>query len=149
MSAALNKWAVPVLAVLGLADSTYLSVLHWIGEIPPCGGYQGCAEVNTSAFAEIFGVPTAAFGMVLSAVVLGVSLWRMRADGRGWLNATLIMYGLVLSEALFMAYLTGIEFLVLHAVCYWCLGMTTTVVIMLVLLMRDIWVTAIVSQAST
>lgn len=147
MSAALNKWAVPVLAALGLADSTYLSVLHWIGEIPPCGDYHGCAEVNTSAFAEIFGVPTAAFGMVLSAVVLGVSLWRMRAKGRSRLNATLIMYALVLSEVLFMAYLTGIEVLVLRAVCYWCLGMAATVVVMLVVLMRDIWVTAVSSEA--
>ena len=147
MSAVLNKWAVPVLAALGLADSTYLSVLHWMGEIPPCGDYHGCAEVNTSTFAEIFGVPTAAFGMVLSAVVLGISLWRIRAEGRGRFSATLVIYALVLSEALFMAYLTGVEFLVLHAVCYWCLGMTTTVAVMLVLLMRDIWVTAVASEA--
>lgn len=148
MSAIFSKWAVPVLAALGLADSTYLSVLHWMGEIPPCGGYQGCAEVNTSAFAEIFGVPTAAFGMLLSAFVLGIGLWRIRADESGRLSATLVMYGLVLSETLFMAYLTGIEVVVLHAVCYWCLGMAFSVVAMLALLMRDIWVAAAVFQAS-
>lgn len=138
MSASMRKWAVPVLAAIGLADSTYLSVLHWIGEIPPCGGYQGCAEVNTSVYAEIFGVPTAAFGMVLSASVLAVSLWRTQVVGRAWLNATLVMYALVLSGALFMAYLTGIEFLVLRAVCYWCLAMAAIIVTMLVLLIRDI-----------
>ncbi len=139
-----------MLAALGLADSTYLSVLHWMGEIPPCGNYRGCADVNTSPFAEIFGVPTAAFGIVVSLFVLGISLWRIRAEGRSHLNATLVMYALVLSEALFMAYLTGIEVLVLHAVCYWCLGMAASVVIMLVLLMRDIWVAAgAVPQSST
>ncbi len=131
-----------MLATLGLADSAYLSVLHWMGEIPPCGAYHGCADVNTSPFAEIFGVPTAAFGMVVTLFVLGISLWRLRAKGRSYLDATLVMYALVLSEALFMAYLTGIEVMVLHAVCYWCLGMATIVVIILVLLMRDIWVTA-------
>jgi uncharacterized membrane protein len=141
MSAALKKWAVPVLAALGLADSTYLSVLHWMGEIPLCAGYAGCETVNTSQFAEVFGVPTAAFGMVISAAVLVVSLWRIRAEGRRWLYATLVLYALVLSSALFMAYLTGIEFVVLHAVCYWCLGMFAIVLANLLLLMRDIWIT--------
>jgi uncharacterized membrane protein len=142
VNATLTKWAVPILAAVGLADSTYLSVLHWMGEIPPCGGYQGCAEVNTSSFAEIFGVPTAAFGMLLSAALLGVSIWRIRAGGTNWLNATLIMYALALCGTLFMAYLTGVEVLVLHAVCYWCLGMATAIVLTLVLLMRDIWATS-------
>ncbi len=135
----LNRWAVPGLAALGLADSAYLWVLHWMGEIPPCGGYAGCAEVNTSVFAEIFGVPTAAFGMVISAAVLLISLWRLRAEDRAWLHATLVLYALVLSSALFMAYLTGIEFLVLRAVCYWCLFMAATILALLVLLMRDVW----------
>src|SRR5512138_2536107 len=99
MSSSLNRFAIPVLAALSLADAAYLSVLHWRGEIPPCGGYAGCETVNTSPFAEIFGVPIAAFGMVLSAAILAIAIFRARVAGRQWLYATLALYALVLSAA--------------------------------------------------
>lgn len=140
MNRAVTRWAVPALAFLSLADATYLSVLHWRGEIPPCGGYAGCETVNTSAFAEIFGIPTAAFGMVLSAAVLVVALYRLRAEGRNWLYSTLALYALALSGALFMTYLTGVEITVLHAVCYWCLAMAAMIFVILAISMRDIWI---------
>lgn len=140
MNRALARWIVPALALLSLADATYLSVLHWQGEIPPCGGYAGCETVNTSAFAEIFGIPTAAFGMVLSALIVAVAVYRLRVVGRNWLYSTLALYALALSGALFMTYLTGIEITVLHAVCYWCLAMAAMILAILVLMMREIWI---------
>lgn len=140
MSSVLQKFAIPVLAAFSFADATYLSVLHWRGEIPPCGGYAGCETVNTSPFAEIFGVPIAAFGMVLSAVILAIAIYRTRVAGRQWLYSTMALYALVLSAALFMTYLTGVEITVLHAICYWCIAMYAMILAMLVLAMRDIWV---------
>ncbi len=141
MSSTLTRWAVPVLALLSLADSTYLAVLHWRGEIPPCLGYSGCETVNSSPFAEIFGIPTAAFGMAISAAILVVALYRMRAEaGRNWLYSTLSLYALVLAAALFMTYLTGIEVTVLHAICYWCVAMYIMALAMLALVLREIWV---------
>ena len=132
-------WGVPLLAALGLADALYLSVLHWQGEIPPCAGYAGCQTVNTSDYAEIFGIPVAAFGAILSAAILALALYRARAGASNWIRSTIALYSLVLAGAIFMAYLTGIELLVLNAVCYWCLAMLTFIVLMLVLVMRDIW----------
>ena len=143
MKLSLSTLAVPVLAALSLADAAYLSILHWRGEIPPCGGYAGCETVNTSPFAEIFGIPVAALGMALSAAILAIAIYRLRAlPGQTWLYATLALYALVLSAALFLVYLTGVEFTVLHAVCYWCLAMTAMVIAMLVIVMRDIWIYA-------
>lgn len=139
MTGKLSRWGVPILAALGLADALYLSVLHWQGEIPPCAGYAGCQTVNTSAYAEIFGIPVAAFGAILSAAILALALYRARTDARSWIQSTIALYSLVLAGAIFMAYLTGIELLVLHAVCYWCLAMLTFIALMLVLVMRDIW----------
>jgi len=135
----LSRWGIPILAALGLADAAYLSLLHFQGEIPPCGGYAGCQTVNTSQYAVIFGVPIALLGAALSVAILAVALYRARADAKSWLLSTVVLYTLTLAGAVFMAYLLGIELLVLHAVCYWCLAMTAFIAAMLVLVMRDLW----------
>jgi uncharacterized membrane protein len=139
MTETLDKWAVPFLAALGLADAVYLAVLHLFGEPPPCGAYSGCADVNSSPYAEIFGVPIAALGALLYAGLLGVGLLRTRLAGEARSRATLLLYGAVLSGTLFMAYLTAVELLVLHAICYWCVALATITLILLILLVREVW----------
>ena len=129
----------PALAALGLADSAYLAVLHFVGEPPPCGVYRGCADVNFSPHAEIYGVPVAALGALLYAALLGVSLVRWRAQGDLYAGSTLLLQGLTLSGAVFMAYLTGIELFVIHAVCYWCLALALITFTLLALITRDVW----------
>ena len=134
-----GRWAVPVLAVLGLADAAYLTVLDLTGEIPPCAGYAGCGQVNTSAYAHLFGVPVAALGTTLYVAILAVALWRGRLVGLAWGQGTLALYALVLAGALFMAYLTAVELFVLHAICYWCVALATITLILLILTTRDLW----------
>ncbi len=132
-------WVVPALAALGLADAAYLALLHWQGEIPPCAGYSGCAQVNTSPYAEIFGVPVAALGALLYAALLAVGLWRLRTRGEAFARATLLLYGLVVAGAVFMAYLTAVEFFVLHAFCYWCLALAAITLFLLVIVVGEVW----------
>lgn len=139
MRSRIRPWAFPALAALGLADATYLAVTDLMRELPQCGGYSGCAEVNSSAFAFVFGVPVAFPGAGLYAALLGISLWRLRAMGDGRARATLLLYGLTLAGALFMAYLTGVEFFILGAVCYWCLGMATITLLLLALAVVEVW----------
>lgn len=139
MKAMKRGWIVPALAFLGLADALYLAVLHWQGEVPPCHGYTGCATVNSSPYAEIFGVPIAALGAALYVTVLGVALWRLQIRGLAFAQSTLLLYSLILSGAVFMAYLTAIEAFVLHAYCYWCLGLAAITLTLLALITRDVW----------
>ena len=139
MKAVRRDWIVPALALLGLADALYLAVLHWQGEVPPCHGYAGCAQVNTSPYAEIFGVPVAALGAALYATVLGIAVWRPQTRGVAFAQTTLLLYSLILAGALFMAYLTAIEAFVLQAYCYWCLGLATINLLLLVLVSRELW----------
>lgn len=134
-----RKWTLPVLSVLGFADSAYLAVTHWSGELPPCGGYAGCDLVNTSRYADILGIPIAAYGALLYAALLAVSLVRGQPPGRSWVYSTLLLYGLALAGAVFMAYLTAIELFVLHAVCYWCLALAAITLLLLILITRDVW----------
>lgn len=134
-----GKWALPALSALGFADAAYLAITHWRGELPSCGGYVGCDVVNTSRYADIYGIPIAAFGALLFALLLAVSLVRGRPPARNWVYSTLVLYSLALAAAVFMAYLTAIEILVLHAVCYWCLAMAAITLLVLILITREVW----------
>jgi uncharacterized membrane protein len=134
-----RKWPLPLLSALGFADAAYLAITHWRGELPPCGGYAGCDVVNTSRYAEIYGVPIAAFGALLFALLLVAALVRGQPLTRNWLYGTLALYCLSLAAAVFMAYLTAIEFFVLHAVCYWCLAMAVITFLVLALITREVW----------
>src|SRR5438094_9775758 len=50
------------IALLGLADATYLTVQALTGETLVCGGSPDCFRVLGSSYARIAGVPIAAFG---------------------------------------------------------------------------------------
>jgi uncharacterized membrane protein len=135
----MRRWFVPVLAALGLADAGYLSVTHLQGELPACGGYAGCGQVNSSPYAEIFGIPVALLGAALYLSLLVVSLWRLRAPAHLLPVATLAIYAMVLAGTVVMAYLTALEFFVLHAYCYWCLGLATITLLLLILVVNEVW----------
>jgi uncharacterized membrane protein len=135
----LSAWSIPLLAALGLADSLYLSILHLQDELPPCGGYSGCADVSNSMYAQIFGVPIAALGAGLYLALLGLGLFRMRARGQGFLWVTTAFFALTVSGAVFMAYLTAVELFVLQAICYWCVALAAITFLLLTLAMREMY----------
>ena len=66
-------------ALIGLADSVYLTIHHFTGEAVPCNLVTGCEKVLTSQYAEMFGIPTAAFGA--AAYFLAFSLAILAAYG--------------------------------------------------------------------
>ena len=92
--------AAAMLALVGLADATYLTVEHLAGRSVRCTVTTGCDEVLKSAYATIGGIPLAALGALAyftafslatlaafgnekarsllfyqSALMLGVSIW--------------------------------------------------------------------------
>src|SRR6266511_3379544 len=93
------------LALLGFADSTFLTVKHFSGGIIPCS-LTSCETVLTSSYSEIFGIPLALFGAVyyLSLVVLAIIA--IDTDRATWLRraAWLTMFGFA-----FSLYLVGLQ----------------------------------------
>ncbi len=140
MSARMRVLLVPVLAMAGLLDATYLAVLHLLGEIPPCGAYRGCEAVNTSLYSELFGIPVAALGAMLYAAILGLALPQKEAEGTGRIRRSLMLYAITLAGALSMGYLTAVELFVLHAICYWCIALALITFALLAIVVRDVWV---------
>ena len=107
-----------VLAVLGLGDATYLTIVHYGGLILVCtashNGASPCETVQTSQYAELAGVPVALLGAIgyvgiISSLLLPEREWTRLAT----LALTLFGFG-------FSAYLTYRELFSIHAICEEC-----------------------------
>jgi uncharacterized membrane protein len=131
----IRRQAIVLLALVGLLVATYL----WLYKIGVIGELQcgtgGCEVVQTSRYAELFGIPVALYGVVGYAVlfVLGLTgLQRARAGDR---RVAVLVAGLATAGFAFTLYLTSLELFVLHAVCRWCVASAA--------IMTAIWVLAI------
>jgi uncharacterized membrane protein len=113
------------LAAAGLVIALYLTIVKLAGVAPVCGPSGGCEIVETSAYAEILGVPVAAIGVAYSIMATaGAVTWWRRSEVR----ALWVLYGLGLTGSLVEAYLVYLELAVIHAVCLWCAAYGVTVV---------------------
>lgn len=106
-----------VVAVLGLADATYLAVQFLTGETVVCGGSASCSQVLGSSYARVGPVPMAAFGVLgyfaafTCAVFAAFDYPRMRK-----LFAVVVwaMFAVTL-------WLLFVQAFLLHAFCRYCL----------------------------
>lgn len=123
------KWILVVLvagALMGFADSAYLTAQHVRGVVPPCGLLNNCEVVLTSSYATVGPLPVSAFGLAYYGLVLVllIAYFDMR-DRRilHWIS------WLVSAGMLGTLYLIGILVFVLHALCPYCLvsALSTTV----------------------
>jgi uncharacterized membrane protein len=127
-----------VLAVIGFADSAYLTAEHIRGSIPPCSVVQGCNTVLTSAYATVAGVPIAAAGMAYYAVLVILVVAYLDTGVLAWLHrASWLTVGGLLASAYFIV----IQAFVLHAFCLYCLvsaaTSTTLFVLGFIVMRRD------------
>jgi uncharacterized membrane protein len=104
-----------VVAAIGLAIATYLTVTHYAGDAPVCAIAHGCATVQKSDYAKLAGVPVALLGVIGYLAILA-SLAR---DGEAWRNATAFLSLVGLG---FSGWLTYVEVVELNAICIWCVG---------------------------
>src|SRR3989344_1604507 len=68
------------LALVGLADASYLTANHWLGQLPACD-LSGCESVLTSSYATVGPVPVAFIGSVYY-LILGLTLVSYLETGR-------------------------------------------------------------------
>ncbi len=118
------------LSVLGLLDAIYLTYVKLV-EDGVCAVGGGCAIVNTSPYASLWGIPIAAIGGGAYLVMLVVLLLEERNDFFA-INGSLIVFGLSLIGVLYSVYLTYLELYVIHAICPFCVISAVILVAMLV-----------------
>lgn len=122
--------AMTVLALLGLALATYLTIVHYAGLKPACTAGQACVKVQTSQWSELAGVPVALIGLIGYILIVGALLAPDREEMRlAVLGLTMVGFG-------FSAYLTYRELFSIHAICEEC---ATSAVFMTILLIGAVY----------
>lgn len=105
------------LSFLGFLDSTYLTVQHYSGQVPPCDVTHACEKVLTSQFATVGPIPIAAFGIGYFIVIMILTILYLQKKQRRTLQALFVLSGLAFLAALG---LLGIQAFLLHAFCQYC-----------------------------
>lgn len=106
-----------LLALLGLADSVYLTVHHFTAEPVPCSIVEGCETVLTSSYAEIAGIPLAAFGALAYFIAFSLAILTVFGNRAMWLLFGIQSF-IMAAASVYLIYLQGF---VIGAFCQFCL----------------------------
>lgn len=132
MSASLlPRMVAAVLSLTGVFVSTYLALYKFglIGELV-CG-VGSCQTVQLSRWADLLGLPVAAWGVLFYLATLGVSLVGVQprfAESRG---PTIVLLALTGWGVVFSLWLTYLELFVIDAICQWCVVSAIITVLLL------------------
>ena len=127
--------AAAVVAIIGIADAVYLTVHHYAAAPVPCGAGFDCEMVLTSPYAEIAGIPLAAFGAVAYFVAFSLALLTAFGDRRMWK-----LFGVqVLLMACFSGWLIYVQAALIHAFCQWCLISAATTATLLLIFLTSVF----------
>lgn len=113
-----------ILALLGLGITGYLSWTELMGDAPACVIGGGCATVQNSEYAQIFGVSLSYLGFITYALMLASAIipgfW-----GR--------LLGIVTSVGgvLFSLWLLYAELFLIEAICPWCVASLVVMILAL------------------
>lgn len=121
-----------LVGLVGLFVAGYL-LLYQMGYYGAllCGA-GSCEVVQASKYARFLGRPVPLWGTLWYAGLLMLAFLGLGpAAGKRWLDVLLALA--VTGGLLFSAYLTGIELLILHAVCMWCVISAILTVVIFVL----------------
>jgi uncharacterized membrane protein len=108
---------VGIIALLGFADAAYLTIEHFMNELPPCV-FGNCELVLTSKYSEIFGIPVALLGAIYYFAILFFIVMYFDGKREKFLRAALWLswVGLLASIWFFI-----LQAFVIHAFCQFCL----------------------------
>lgn len=109
--------AAAIVALAGLADAVYLTVHHFTAEPVPCSIIEGCETVLTSPYAEVAGIPLAAFGAAAYFAAFSLALLAAFGNKPMWM-----LFGFQTTlMAIFTIWLLYLQGFVIGAFCQFCL----------------------------
>ncbi len=104
-----------MVAVIGLADSGYLTVKHLRGDYVRCD--NDCSAVLGSKYADVSGVPLAGIGAIAYVAVLIAAV----LAALGYRRARHAVAFLVIPMAFISLWLVYLQGFVIHSFCRYCL----------------------------
>ncbi|HEX6124213.1 MAG TPA: vitamin K epoxide reductase family protein [Pyrinomonadaceae bacterium] len=126
--------AASFVALVGVADSVYLTVKHFTAEPVPCSLISGCETVLTSSYAEVMeGVPLAAMGAVAYFIAFSLAILAAYGNRVLW-----TVFGIqVVLMSLFTVWLLYLQAYVIGAFCQFCLVSAATTFTMLLIFLAS------------
>jgi uncharacterized membrane protein len=105
------------LSVAGLGIASYLTAVHYGGFSVLCTVKGNpCAQVQSSIYSEVFGIPVALLGLIGYVLIFGSLVVPASELGR------VTTLGVTLFGFVFSAYLTYREVFTLQLICEWCVS---------------------------
>lgn len=114
--------AIPILGLVGMGISGYLTYIHYQWTEPICLGGLDCNSVLFSPYAQVWGLPISLLGFLMYALLTVCGLLLLRKQKEGSSMIALGIYAMALSGTLYSVYLIYRELFTIHAFCSWCLG---------------------------
>lgn len=118
-----------IVALVGFADATYLTIEHYRGVIPPCTVASGCESVLTSSYSTIAGIPVSLLGAIYYLIVLIGIVAYLESKNTKPLRWALLLTPLGFIFSLWFLY---VQAFILEAYCQYCLVSVATSVILFV-----------------
>ena len=107
-----------MLAILGFADSSFLTIEHFKNTIPPCTT-AGCETVLSSSYSVVAGVPVALFG-ALYYLLIAIGLFA-HIEGKHEPSLRIVLLCTVIGFSMSLWFLF-VQAFILNAYCMYCLG---------------------------
>ena len=109
--------AAALIALVGLVEATYLTVMYLSGETAVCGGSSDCFQVLGSSYAKIGRVPVSGLGALAYFSVFSFATFSVfgYARARTFFNWTVVA---MFCMTLWLLYVQAFR---LHAFCRYCL----------------------------
>jgi uncharacterized membrane protein len=120
-----------IVAVIGLADSGYLTVKHLRGDYVRCD--SDCSAVLGSKYADINGVPIAGIGAVAYFAVLTAAV----LAALGYAKARHVVALLAIPMALISLWLIYLQAFIIHSFCKYCLLSAAACITLAVLVLTE------------
>jgi uncharacterized membrane protein/thiol-disulfide isomerase/thioredoxin len=132
------SWLVPLLILLGLGVAAYLAYVEMSHLEAVCGPVGECNIVQSSSYAQLFGIPIAVWGLLNYLAILALWAGQRFLSGKtaAWSASGLIL--LAFFGTLFSIYLTALELFAIKAICLWCLSSAVITTLIMVLAMKNI-----------
>jgi len=127
----------PILALLGVGISGYLTYVKLSATQAVCLGLGECETVQNSPYSVILGIPIAILGLLTYLAIIALWWWSQDQQ-RPYAELTpMLLFGITLFGFLYSAYLTYLELFVLKAICPWCVASAILMTVLMIINARQ------------
>jgi len=118
--------AISLLAIGGMAVSSYLAYGNVADSSLYCEIGHGCDAVQASEYSVVLGVPIAVWGALLYLAIFATAIVGLSRSSRFGELPSLALFGMGLAGTIYSGYLAWVELYRIESVCMWC---TTSAII--------------------